>query len=88
MTFEPVLSEDLIKTLEKLSKKDRSLAIAAYKKIEQIIGLDEIEIMHFKNLKGDMKRLKRVHIGSHVLLFRVEGKKVIFESLSHHDDAY
>ncbi len=35
-----------------------------------------------------MKQYKRVHIGSYVLTFKVEGDRVIFVELLSHDEAY
>jgi len=52
------------------------------------ISLDERGIEHFKNLQGSMSHLKRVHVGSSVLTFRVKGKTAIFERFTHHDDIY
>jgi mRNA-degrading endonuclease RelE of RelBE toxin-antitoxin system len=72
--------------LEKLAKKDRNLAIALNKKIRQIV--EGGETTHYKNLRGELSRLKRVHVGNFVLLFRVRGETIVFEKLAHHDDAY
>jgi len=88
MSFDFELSEDLERTLDKLASRDKSLAVALRKKIDQIISLDERGIEHFKNLQGGMSHLKRVHVGSFILTFRVSGKKVIFERFAHHDDIY
>jgi len=82
------LSPILRKKLDKLRRKDRKLAIAVRKKIDQIINLDKTTILHFKNLRGDMSHLKRVHIGSFVLTFKLEGNTIFFEDFEHHDGAY
>ncbi len=88
MSFNFDTSKELNKTLDKLAKKDKALALAVRKKIRQIIFLDEQSIEHFKNLKGDLSHLKRVHIGSFVLEFKIKGDKITFEKLRHHDKAY
>lgn len=82
------ISPDLERILDKLERKDRALAIAIRKKIEQIIGSDITSIEHFKNLRHDLRHLKRVRLGSFVLVFRLEGDTVIFEDFDHHDRIY
>ena len=82
------LSPKLQATLDKLARKDRSLALPVRKKIAQIVSLDEAANGHFKNLSGDLSGLKRVHVGNFVLAFKVKGEVIQFESLRHHDEAY
>lgn len=74
--------------LQKLKRKDRVLFRAVQKKINQIASLDRTAIQHFKNLGKELKDFKRVHIGSFVLMFKVEGDIVIFAKFCHHDNAY
>jgi len=88
MTLPFEISPQLQNTLDKLGRKDRKLAIAVRKKIDQIIDLDETTILHFKNLRCDLSHLKRVHIGSFVLTFRLEGNTILFEDFDHHDRIY
>jgi len=75
-------------TLTRLKRKDLALFRAVQKKINQIAGLDERAIKHFKNLRGNLKDFKRVHVGSFVLMFKVEKDTVIFDRFRHHDEAY
>ena len=82
------VSPTLQKTLNKLGRKDRTLAIAVRKKIDQIINCDETTINHFKNLRHDLSYLKRVQIGSFVLTFRLKGDIIIFDDFDHHDRIY
>lgn len=81
-------SESLNKKISRFSRKDPLLVIAFKKKVKQIISCDKEGISHYKNLRGDMSNLKRVHIGHYVLLFRICNDVVFFEELHHHDDAY
>ena len=74
--------------LTKLKRRDISLFRAVQRKINQIAQLDKTAIQHFKNLRGDLKDYKRVHVGSFVLMFKLEGDTVIFGKFMHHDDAY
>ncbi|MBA3064784.1 addiction module toxin RelE [Candidatus Woesearchaeota archaeon] len=76
------------KLLRKLKQKDPALFRAVQRKINQIAQLDRETINHFKNLRGNMSNYKRVHIGSFVLMFKVENDTIIFDKLRHHDEAY
>ena len=75
-------------TLAKLKRKDLALFRAVQKKINQLARLDESAINHFKNLRGNLRDYKRVHVGSFVLMFKVEKDTIIFDRLRHHDEAY
>ena len=76
------------KDLEKLKRKNPMLFRAVQKKIKQISSYDETAFHHLKNLRHDLSDFKRVQIGSFILFFRLEGDKIVFERLKHHDDAY
>ncbi|MBU2633639.1 MAG: addiction module toxin RelE [Nanoarchaeota archaeon] len=88
MTFDYILSDELEDNFKRVSKKDKQLAVAVGKKIDQIINLDKNAIEHFKNLKGDMKEYKRVHVGSFVLIFNVQGNLIVFDKFLYHDNIY
>jgi mRNA-degrading endonuclease RelE of RelBE toxin-antitoxin system len=82
------LSDSLREKLRHLKKKDPSLFEAAGKKILQIASSDESTIQHYKNLRGSLSHLKRVHVGSFVLTFKLKENLILFEDLEHHDNAY
>jgi YafQ family addiction module toxin component len=86
--FTPEFSPEFLKSLKKLSKKDKQLSTEVIKKISQILSNDKITINHYKNLRGPLKEFKRVHIGSHVILFRVKDDTIYVEDFQHHDQAY
>lgn len=88
MTFSFEISDKLRKILDKLIRKNPNLALAINKKIKQVVSSDRVAVEHFKNLKGTMSHLKRVHIGSFVLTFQFIGDTIVFEDFSHYDDAY
>ncbi|MBL7148358.1 MAG: addiction module toxin RelE [Nanoarchaeota archaeon] len=88
MSFSFEFSDKLKEILSKLARRDNALAIAVRKKIGQIISCDEMDIKHFKNLRGNMSHLKRVHVGSFVLTFQVKENIIIFENFDHHDKIY
>jgi len=81
-------TSEIEKLLRKLKQKDPALFEAVQRKINQIAQLDRKTINHFKNLRGNMSNYKRVHIGSFVLMFKVENDIIIFGKLRHHDEAY
>ena len=74
--------------LEKLKRKDPALFHAIQNKITQIANCDEVSIQHFKDLRHDLSHLKRVQLGSFVLVFQVKNNMVIFEDFDHHDRIY
>lgn len=88
MTLQFELSDSLKETLAKLAKKDKPLAIALRKKIDQIVNFTLEEIEHFKTLKGSKTHLKRAHVGSFVLTFKLKDDIVWFEDFDHHDNIY
>lgn len=84
-------SERLRKRLNKLSKKDRILALIIKKKIIEVVNRDKKGIDLYKNLKSPMNEFKRIHLtGSFVLLFWVDKKdeRIIFYDIIHWDNAY
>lgn len=78
----------LQKILSKLSKRDKSAYEQVLNKIEEIINAQSIE--HYKNLRYDLKDLKRVHVGHFVLVFSFDKKAniITFEDFDHHDNIY
>ena len=84
-------SDELKLKVRKLLKKDRKKVEIIHKKVKDIVKCSPDEIMHYKNLRHDMKGLKRVHIDAHfVLTFRVDVKNnfVLFVDFDHHDNIY
>jgi len=88
MSFEFIIVPELQKVFGKIAKKDKAFALAIDKKIKQVIACDHVSILHFKNLTGDMSNMRRAHVGSFVLCFRIQGNTIIFERFRHHDEAY
>ena len=80
-------SEEIIKKLSKLKKKDSNQYQIVYKKIISILENPEHD---YKFLHHDMKGLSRVHIGSFVLVFIINHPKktISFEDYDHHDKIY
>lgn len=88
MSFQIIISDDLRKTLVILKRKDKTMFQMVEKKMLQIASLDSVSIQHFKNLQSPLSDFKRVHLGSYVLLFRVQANNIIFDSFEHHDKIY
>jgi mRNA-degrading endonuclease RelE of RelBE toxin-antitoxin system len=88
MSFRIIISDDLRKALVILKRKDKTMFQMVEKKIEQISSLNFVSIQHFKNLRSPLSDFKRVHLGSYVLLFRVQANDIIFDAFEHHDKIY
>ena len=80
------IEEDVIKLFRKLGKKDRKQLEAVNKKIQQILA----DPLQFKPLKHPLEGLRRVHVGSFVLIYEVfeNSKRVRVLKYKHHDEAY
>lgn len=88
MSYHIIISDDLRKTLAILKRKDKTMFQMVEKKIVQIASLYTVSIQHFKNLRSPLSDFKRVHLGSYVLLFRVQANTIIFDAFEHHDKIY
>ena len=80
------IEEEVIKSFRKLGKKDRKQLEAVNKKIQQILE----DPLQFKPLKHPLEGLRRVHVGSFVLIYEVfeNPKQVRVFKHKHHDEAY
>ena len=80
------VDKKLRKKLEKLGKKNIQKYKAIESKMESILENPQ----HYKNLRGNLAYLKRVHFRPFVLTFSVdeENKIVTFEDFDHHDNIY
>ncbi len=80
------IEEEVSKTFHKLLKKDRAQLEAINKKINQVLA----DPYQFKPLRYPLDGLRRVHIGSFVLIYRVIENPLTVQIIkyAHHDDAY
>jgi YafQ family addiction module toxin component len=78
--------EKVDRVFKKLQKKDLSQFDALSRKINDILENPQ----QFKPLKSPMQRLRRVHIGSFVLVYDIDEvrKVVTIRRYEHHDDVY
>ena len=65
-------------------KKDRILFQRLTKKINQILDNPD----HYPIKKYNLKGKRGAHVGSFVIVFKIEGSDVVFLRFKHHDYAY
>jgi len=77
------IEEDVFRIFKKLNKKDKKQLEAITKKIQQILT----DPFQFKPLKYPLEGLRRVHIGSFVLIYEIieNSNKVRILKYKHHD---
>lgn len=82
------IKPELERILNKIYKKDRQLYEQVMKKIEEIVNISDVE--HYKNLRFPLQHLKRVHVGSFVLIFSYNKSKdfISIVNFDHHDKIY
>ncbi len=80
-------SDEIIKKLAKLKKKDQKQYRIVRKKIDSILVNPEHD---YKDLHYDLKGFQRVHIGHFVLIFKIDkiNRVIYFEDYDHHDKIY
>ena len=84
MRYKEAYTDEFLKRVKKLKKKDKKLLDRLNKKIDEILDNPE----HYKSLKYRHKGKRRAHVGSFVIVFEIKGNTVIFHSFKHHDFAY
>ena len=85
--YKDIYSEEIVKKLSKLKKKDPVEYSQVRKKMDSILADPTHD---YKFLHHDMKSLNRVHLGHFVLVFAIDhpNKTVSFEDYNHHDTIY
>lgn len=79
-----VFSTEFRKILEKMAKKDKP----GLEKIEDHVYKIIANPIVGKPLRNVMKNYRRVHIGSFVLVYKIENEKIAFVDYDHHDRVY
>ena len=79
------IEEEVYRRYKKLGKKDKKQLEAINKKIEQILT----DPLQFKPLRHPLEGLRRVHIGSFVLIYEVRENPKTIRILKYkqHDEA-
>lgn len=84
MAYTIEFSSTFEKSMKKLKKKDKVMYDQIQKKLIDLVENPD----HFKPLRNILAGYKRIHFGSHVLIFKIEGDIVRIISLDHHDKSY
>lgn len=77
-------SDEFDRSMQKLKKKDKVLFQQIQKKLIEIVENPE----HFKPLRNVLAGYRRIHFGSFVLIYTLEGEMIRIISIDHHDKAY
>ena len=84
MPYRIIFSKEFEKSMKKLKKKDIVMFDRINKKTAEIISNPE----RFKPLANILAGNRRIHFDPFVLVFRIEGDRVLIKSIDHHDKAY
>lgn len=82
--YSPARSDYFKKDYVSIVKKNKSLQEQIDKKVLQILENPEV----YKPLKRPLAGYRRVHVGSYVITFRIDGDIVRFVRIAHHDKIY
>jgi len=84
MEYQIEFSVQFEKSMKKLKKKDKVLFEQIQKKLIDLVQNPD----HYKPLKNILAGYRRIHFGSFVLIYKIEGDLVRIISLDHHDQSY
>ena len=84
MDYSIEFSDELEQSIKKLKKRNKVLFEQIQKKLVEIAENPE----HYKPLKNILAGFRRIHFGSFVLIYKIEGQIVRIISLDHHDKSY
>ena len=84
MVYSVELSAEFEKSIKRLKKKDKVTFEQIQKKLLEIVENPE----HYKPLRNVLAGYRRLHFGSFVLIYTIEGNIIRVISLDHHDKAY
>jgi len=78
------ITKEAREEFQKISKKDQPLLKRAEAQILKILNYPEIG----KPLRHNMKNLRRLHVGSFVLIYETEGETIRILDFDHHNNIY
>lgn len=84
MSYAIEFSEEFERSLLRLKKRDPVMFERVKKKVGELVEKPE----HYKPLRNVLAGFRRIHFGSFVLVYTIEGNTVRIISLDHHDQAY
>ena len=89
--FEFDFSDEFRKIFNKLSKKSPVIARAINRKVKEIISRDKESVMNYKNLKYNLKNIKRAHITEWLVItfeIRLNENFILFVNIASRDNVY
>ena len=89
--FEFDFSDEFKKIFIKISKKSPKISQAINRKVREIISRDKDSIKLYKNLKHDLKNLKRVHITEWLVItfeVKLDNNFILFVNIASRDEVY
>ena len=86
LPYSPDYDRLFLKRMKKLKRDNLQLYERLKKKMVEILENPD----HHKPLSNILKGKRRAHVGSFVIMYRMdeEGKKVVFLEFDHHDKVY
>ena len=81
-------SKNFDRIIIKLQKKDKQLCENLLNKMDEILNSPDVD--HYKSLRYNLKKYKRAHVGSFVLVFKYNrlNNIIFFDDFDHHDNIY
>lgn len=84
MGYSIEFSSTFEKSMKKLKKKDKVMYDQIQKKLIDLIENPD----HFKPLRNILAGYRRIHFGSFILIYKIDGDIIRIISLDHHDKSY
>jgi YafQ family addiction module toxin component len=84
MGYSIEFSSTFEKSMKKLKKKDKVMYDQIQKKLIDLIENPD----HFKPLRNILAGYRRIHFGSFILIYNIDGDIIRIISLDHHDKSY
>jgi YafQ family addiction module toxin component len=84
MGYSIEFSSTFEKSMKKLKKKDKVMYDQIQKKLIDLVENPD----HFKPLRNILAGYRRIHFGSFILIYKIDGDIIKIISLDHHDKSY
>jgi len=84
MGYSIEFSSTFEKSMKKLKKKDKVMYDQIQKKLIDLVENPD----HFKPLRNILAGYRRIHFGSFILIYKIDGDIIRIISLDHHDKSY
>jgi YafQ family addiction module toxin component len=84
MEYSIEFSSTFEKSMKKLKKKDKVMYDQIQKKLIDLVENPD----HYKPLRNIFAGYRRIHFGSFILIYKIDGDIIRIISLDHHDKSY